>query len=867
MRAKTSQIARVLILVLVVSLLQITAGEVNVQAAVKTGTFNVDKDALPFTEEQIFEQLFDIQNKVEINLDISKAELLKLQKDYEKYDAMGSKSPIYRMGDMYVTITTSTTKYTYVIEQVGIRMKGNTTRNDFYDSSRGIYNMIHYKIDFQETFTDEVYYGSDAIDWTGKDAEKKARKNRTFATLEKFEMKWNSNYDNTYIREYYTYEMYRANGVLAPHTNIASTDVSGTHLGVYKIYEPIDKIFINKNLPEEEQGGDLYKCGWTMRGADFTSGCSIGIEDEDAKLFYNYDLKTNKKTSENTALKNLLSVMNSGSMTREKFESVVDVDNFMLFAACSYFSGNPDDLRNNYNNYYVYFLPSNGKAVLIPYDLDRTMGVTDGYNPSGNGMTAVSPFSNYAQGTGQEQKCPLYKYSVTRSYGLYKDEFSLALVKVANSGWMSNDTFNKYYTIAQNHYANNVKPSKDLENVEEDRCFFSLTETAPVNSSDRNMSFSDFSSKILQKYPEELTVTTKSPTITTTKKSYTPVYGTTTSFDLGIQTDSDGKISCGSSDTSVATVTSSGKVYVKGPGVATITIRTAETTKYLKGTYTVTVTVKPKKPEITFLKSGSIGKFTVHYTQDSTVSGYRISYATKPDFSDEQAIGKASNTIVSVTKSGLVGGQTYYVRVRSYVEKNGVRTYGVYSDAKTVKVLANNLSAQTITTNADSFKKEYGDKAFSLGASAKTTLSYKCSDTSVATVSSTGNVTIKGYGQATITITAAASDVYSEATKNVTVKVVPKTQVVSKVTSSTAGKASVVFTTDTSVTGYKIEYSTDKNFTTKTSVLVSNPSAKYKSITGLKSDTTYYFRVASYKVVGSKTYMGAYSNVASVVVK
>jgi hypothetical protein len=25
--------------------------------------------------------------------------------------------------------------------------------------------------------------------------------------------------------------------------------------------------------------------------------------------------------------------------------------------------GNPDDLRNNYNNAYVYFVPSTGKAV------------------------------------------------------------------------------------------------------------------------------------------------------------------------------------------------------------------------------------------------------------------------------------------------------------------------------------------------------------------------------------------------------------------------------------------------------------------------------------------------------------------------
>jgi spore coat protein CotH len=331
-------------------------------------------------------------------------------------------------------------------------MKGNTSRIDFYNQSEGIYNLIHFKIDFQETFDDEEYYGSDAIDWTGKDEEREARKDRTFATMEKLEMKWNRNYDNTYIREYYSYEMFRANGVLAPHTNLASTDLSSVHLGVYMIYEPVDDIFIEKNLPEKEWGGDLYKCGWTMSPANFTSRVSIGVEDEDKGLFYNYDLKTNKKKSTHAELKNLLTVLNRGTVTKEQYESVVDVDNFVKFAACSYFTGNPDDMRNNYNNYYVYFLKSSGKAIMIPYDLDRCMGVTTGYNPTGNGNTKVSPFSEWAQGKGERQANPVYKYSVIRN-AYYVDEYSSALIEVGTSEWMTTEHFNKYYNIAKKHYA------------------------------------------------------------------------------------------------------------------------------------------------------------------------------------------------------------------------------------------------------------------------------------------------------------------------------------------------------------------------------------------------------------------------------
>ena len=56
------------------------------------------------------------------------------------------------------------------------------------------------------------------------------------------------------------------------------------------------------------------------------------------------------------------------------------MDNFLKFEAVSYFLGNPDDLRNNYNNYYIYFNKSTGKMIFIPYDLDRCLGVTNGWD-------------------------------------------------------------------------------------------------------------------------------------------------------------------------------------------------------------------------------------------------------------------------------------------------------------------------------------------------------------------------------------------------------------------------------------------------------------------------------------------------------
>ncbi|MDO4502886.1 MAG: hypothetical protein Q4D06_06850, partial [Coriobacteriia bacterium] len=58
--------------------------------------------------------------------------------------------------------------------------------------------------------------------------------------------------------------------------------------------------------------------------------------------------------------------------------------------------------------------------------------------------------------------------------------------------------------------------------------------------------------------------------------------------------------------------------------------------------------------------------------------------------------------------------------------------------------------AQTITTAKSTWSVTYGGASFSLGAKAKTALTYKSSNTKVVTVGSTGRVYIKGAGTATI---------------------------------------------------------------------------------------------------------------------
>ena len=464
---------------------------------------NGGQDELPspdYPEEDIalFNALFNPENHISLKLDISDSELKKIQKDYEYYSSFGSKSPIYRMADLYVTITTPNGESeTHVIEQVGVRMKGNMSRTDFYSDENGMYNLIHFKISFGETFDDETYYGSDALVWESKDV-RKERKNRTFATLEKIDIRWNRNDDPTYIRESYAYDLYREFGVLAPHTNLASVDIGRDHAGVFVIYEPVDDIFLEKNLPQSALGGDLYKLGWTNEGATFTSFKSYGIEDEDAGKFYIYDLKTNKKTSTHESLQNLITKINQG-ITKNGIADIIDINNFMYFCAVSYFIGNPDDLRNNFNNCYLYFRADTGKAIFIPYDVDRGLGVNT-WNPSGHGMTQDSPFQRTGAGSGTHTS-PIFLKTVCRD-GMYKDEYIAALRDVDGSEMLSNNAFKARFNLAKSLYSKETAPSKGYHNAGGYSFAFDINKTAKPGEQS-NMSFADYiSAKRVTLYAE-----------------------------------------------------------------------------------------------------------------------------------------------------------------------------------------------------------------------------------------------------------------------------------------------------------------------------------------------------------------------------
>lgn len=172
---------------------------------------------------------------------------------------------------------------------------------------------------------------------------------------------------------------------------------------------------------------------------------------------------------------------------------------------------------------------------------------------------------------------------------------------------------------------------------------------------------------------------------------------------------------------------------------------------------------------------------------------------------------------------------------------------------------------------ASNVVKTAGAGTFSLGAKTNAgTLEYSSSNSRIAQVDDYGRVTIgtNAAGQAVITIRTAASRNYNAASKNITVTVNPKGTSIKKVKSLKGRKAVVTWKRNSAVTGYEIQYSTNKKFSSgvkKTSV-GKNKTLK-RTLSKLKKNKTYYMRIRTYKKVSGTKYYSSWSGAKKIKIR
>ena len=162
----------------------------------------------------------------------------------------------------------------------------------------------------------------------------------------------------------------------------------------------------------------------------------------------------------------------------------------------------------------------------------------------------------------------------------------------------------------------------------------------------------------------------------------------------------------------------------------------------------------------------------------------------------------------------------------------------------------------TITIAKTKYKNTIGDKAFNLNVKTTnaTKVTYSTSKKKVAKVSSTGKVTIKGIGQAVITVK--AQNTSGTVTKKITITVKPKKVKINKVEKITQyGKSclGISFVTQKGISGYQLQYANNKNYKKTIIKDIGSTTGGNVSVEKL-SGNKHFIRIRSYKKVSGKVY-------------
>ena len=276
----------------------------------------------------------------------------------------------------YVAATVTFVKdgETTVIDNVGLRLKGNTSRR----RPEGWYGQQHQR---DNTNWHHAHFGVNLRKYADDD-------DHTIQGVRKLHLKWFKD-DPMYVREIFCYELFRRAGVwTAVRDNYCRLwihvegDSQEAYYGVYELLEPIDKRYVKDRKSRfGASNGFLWKCRNSAAGLNNPNGDIWYDDDTDDRHAYTLETETGDFDSARVQLVDFMNKLTnlSDSEFYTWIQEVTDVDLLLKTYAVNVAVGMWDDYWNNANNYYIYF---NGKGLtgykfyFIPYDYDNTLGTS-----------------------------------------------------------------------------------------------------------------------------------------------------------------------------------------------------------------------------------------------------------------------------------------------------------------------------------------------------------------------------------------------------------------------------------------------------------------------------------------------------------
>lgn len=221
----------------------------------------------------------------------------------------------------------------------------------------------------------------------------------------------------------------------------------------------------------------------------------------------------------------------------------------------------------------------------------------------------------------------------------------------------------------------------------------------------------------------------------------------------------------------------------------------------------------------------------------------------------DDCIIKATNNRISVKfgNKELIEGLNYTVKA-----ENGKATFEGINNFKNSKAVT--ISApKTLTLSSTAYT--YDANAKKPSVTVKDNLGKTIAKSNY-TVAYSNNTKV---GTATVTVTFKN---YYKGTLKKTFKINPKNTSGLSLTAESNGFTAKWKKYTVQTTGYQIQYATDKNFTknVKTTTVKSNKTVS-KKVTGLKSKTTCYVRIRTYKEISGRKYVSSWSGYKTVKTK
>ncbi len=357
--------------------------------------------------------------------------------------------------------------------------------------------------------------------------------------------------------------------------------------------------------------------------------------------------------------------------------------------------------------------------------------------------------------------------------------------------------------------------------------------------------------------PITITKFDNSLTVTNVSKNYS---NNNQTFNLNVKQTGNSTLNYSSNNKNV-TVDNKGNVTIKKgtTGSAVITVTSNETATYKKASKTLTVTINKINNT---LKVSNAYKNYSKSNQTFNLNAKQSGNATLTYSSNNKNVTVDKNGKVTI-KKGYVGTATITV--------TSSETAAYHKATHNVQVVVSKLNN---TISAGNITKTYSSKAQTFKISAKQSgdakLTYSSNNSKNISVDKNGKITVKkGYiGSATITISAGATTGYNKASKTISVTVNPSKVSISKLTNVKSKKMTVKWKKNSSVSGYQIQYSTDKNFKSgvKTVTIKKNKTTS-TTIKSLSKNKKYYVRIRTYKSVSGKTYYSSWSSAKNVKIK